>query len=112
MALNLNFTVTIRDQQAEVVGWYSPGDPGKLYGPPEDCYPPEPADFEADSIVLEDGTIVAFDDLTESEQEDVRCAADEAYGEYAQADDERYEPEPDFYEPPGWFFDNEQPEAR
>jgi hypothetical protein len=25
---------------------YFPGDPGRTYGPPENCYPPEPADVE------------------------------------------------------------------
>ncbi len=24
----------------------NPGDPGKLYGPPEDCFPPDPPEFE------------------------------------------------------------------
>ncbi|MCP4230972.1 MAG: hypothetical protein GY771_12615 [bacterium] len=29
---------------------YYPGDPGKTYGRPEDCYPPEPAEVEIENI--------------------------------------------------------------
>ena len=29
-----------------VSGNFSPGDPGRTSGPPERCYPPEPAEFE------------------------------------------------------------------
>jgi len=25
---------------------YHPGDPGRTYGPPEDCWPPEPAEMD------------------------------------------------------------------
>lgn len=107
MALNLTFDVTIRDQQATVVAGYTPGDPGKYYGPPEDSYPAEPSDVEVESITLEDGSTLAFDDLTEDEQEAVYLAADEAYGEQSQFDDGPYEPEPDYYELPESIFDGD-----
>ena len=35
-----------------VMEMISPGDPGKTYGLPEDCYPPEPAEWEVESIYL------------------------------------------------------------
>ena len=42
-----SFEVTIRcpddECEAEIVADYTPGDPGKTYGPPERCYPPESA---------------------------------------------------------------------
>ena len=32
--------------QQEIILDVYPGDPGRTYGPPEKCYPPEPATFE------------------------------------------------------------------
>ena len=32
--------------QREITLDVYPGDPGRTYGPPEKCYPPEPATFE------------------------------------------------------------------
>jgi len=34
------------DIEVEVVVHYSPGSPGRLSGPPERCYPPEPPEVE------------------------------------------------------------------
>lgn len=36
----------------DVVFHYQPGSPGKLYGPPENCYPPEPAEAEVTEVHL------------------------------------------------------------
>jgi hypothetical protein len=33
---------------------YSPGSPGKTYGPPENCYPPEGAEAEVEIVYLTD----------------------------------------------------------
>jgi len=30
---------------------YTPGDPGQLYGPPENCWPPEPAEVEICDVI-------------------------------------------------------------
>jgi len=38
--------------EAYIKGTYRPGDPGKISGPPEKCYPPEPDEFEASEVVL------------------------------------------------------------
>lgn len=35
-----------RDVEYRVVARYSPGLPGKTFGPPEDCYPPEQSEVE------------------------------------------------------------------
>ena len=36
-------------------GYFEPGDPGFIDGPPEDCWPPAPAMFEFDTLEVEDG---------------------------------------------------------
>lgn len=40
--------------RAEVLLDYKPGHPGKLYGPPENCFPPEPSEVEIMNVVLYD----------------------------------------------------------
>lgn len=40
--------------EVTVVYSYSPGSPGKTYGPPENCYPPEGPDVDIESIFLTD----------------------------------------------------------
>ena len=47
---------------------YIPGDPGRLSGPPEDCYPPEPPEVEIVSAVDPDGNQV---ELTSAEVDKV-----------------------------------------
>ena len=34
-----------------VSGTMYPGDPGRLFGPPEDCWPPEPDELEIDRVM-------------------------------------------------------------
>lgn len=34
----------------KATGIYTPGDPGRLSGPPEHCYPPEPAEAEVETL--------------------------------------------------------------
>jgi hypothetical protein len=38
------------DVEYEVEGVLSPNDPGKFYGPLEDCYPPEPSELLSWSV--------------------------------------------------------------
>lgn len=35
-------------------GWYTPGDPGQVFGPPENCWKPYPAEFEFRTLEVED----------------------------------------------------------
>ena len=52
--VTINFSVERdgEELELEVVGTYSPGLPGKTYGLPEDCYPPEPDEVEVEEIRL------------------------------------------------------------
>lgn len=89
MRVSANFSVERDDQEIELVvrGSYSPGSPGKVWGPPEDCYPPEPAEVEIEEI-LKDGQ--PWDgQLTDEEEK----AAEEAL--MASAEDADFGPDPD-----------------
>jgi hypothetical protein len=47
-------TVELGEVEVEVTVeyHYSPGSPGKTYGPPENCYPPEEAEAEVEQVYL------------------------------------------------------------
>jgi hypothetical protein len=47
----ISYPVVIRLEVCDIRCWatvtaFRPGDPGRLFGPPEFCYPPEPPEFE------------------------------------------------------------------
>jgi len=43
--------ITINDKDYTIVILsYTPADPGRIIGPPEDCYPPEPSEAEFDLV--------------------------------------------------------------
>lgn len=46
----MQYEVTVRGYTFSVEGTYDPGDPGNTSGPPERCWPSEPAWFEIESI--------------------------------------------------------------
>jgi len=49
--------------------YYSKGSPGKLYGPPESCYPAEPSEIEDVSLSIESEDGLEFVALSEAECE-------------------------------------------
>jgi len=56
------FTTLLDGTEEEVVCEFdfSPGDPGRTYGPPEKCYPPEP-----DELDITEVQNLAGDDITD-----------------------------------------------
>lgn len=88
--------------EIEVDYHFSPGSPGRLYGRPEDCYPPEDAEIDVLRawIVQEDGTQVE-EELTDAEVDqlhdegevamaDARAEAEIDRYQSSQDDDDRY----------------------
>lgn len=60
----LEFCTVIDDEEyIVVVKSYTPGKPGRTYGNPEDCYPPEPPEAEFDLI----------DEMTGKPADDAAC---------------------------------------
>lgn len=49
----ITFTIEWAGLEFEGTASYTPGDPGRLSGPPEKCYPPEPAEVEVTSLKCE-----------------------------------------------------------
>lgn len=45
------------DEEYEVRCLIRPGEPGRLHGPPEKCYPPEPPEVEFDAVLDATGRI-------------------------------------------------------
>ncbi len=97
-----------RNKSLEVVFecYVSAGSPGRTWGPPEDCYPPEPAEIEfADVTIIEfmgnEGKIavgptwqkrlkdIAFD-LAELHRHDMEERLGERIGDYEDAAREEY----------------------
>ena len=54
MNLNIDLTVLMADGEERELRFnvdYFPGDPGKCWGLPENCYPPEPAELDICEII-------------------------------------------------------------
>jgi len=93
----LQFEVEIGGQTLRLSGTGYPGDPGQTSGPPEYCYPPEPAYFEAEltELFIEVQGNKARLDITDlvcelGGEEIVQDAADRAFENYEPED---YEPD-------------------
>jgi hypothetical protein len=65
----------------------TPGNPGRTYGPPELCYPPEAADVEIGEVRWA-GLVVRADDLDSSDIEAIQDDAIEQAGEDEMAAEE------------------------
>lgn len=65
---------------------FSPADPGRLYGPPENCYPPESAEVDFD--LFHDGELVNLDFFTDLEMDSITEQVIEAIESKAEADAE------------------------
>ena len=48
-------TINGTSLSADVEFIFRPGDPGRMYGEPGDCYPPEPPEYEITSLLIENG---------------------------------------------------------
>lgn len=67
LSRTVNVEIADTEIELEVEFEYTPEDPGKLTGLPEDCYPPEPSELELQQIEYsaEDGRIMDFSYLLE-----------------------------------------------
>lgn len=54
MRISTTFSIERGEDVIELtlVGDFMPGHPGRTYGPPEDCFPPEEAEAEVDDILF------------------------------------------------------------
>lgn len=52
MSTHTTLDITFLGTDLTVVGDYTPGVAGHTYGPPEDCYPEEPSNFEIEDILV------------------------------------------------------------
>lgn len=63
---------------AEVDYSYYPGSPGKVDGPPEDCYPPEPEELDINYVILVVAENQRVDATKLLENEEFTATLDEA----------------------------------
>ena len=52
--MNFIQKIEVLGLELEARGIYYPGDSGKLSGPPEKCYPPEPAEVDVHTLTYQD----------------------------------------------------------
>ena len=56
MARSIRFAqeINVLGLDLKATGIYYPGDPGRVSGPPEKCYPPEAAEAEVETLIYQD----------------------------------------------------------
>ena len=62
-----------KPRTCEVLFKYYKGDPGKYYGPPEDCYPSEPDEFDVVSITYGDVDLTCLLEVDGIEDYIIEC---------------------------------------
>ncbi len=73
-ALTLTIDGIEDDFEVEITYTYRPGDPGRLWDLPENCYPPEPAEIELEAVI----DLATGDDLAAIlTDDDIRTIKDE-----------------------------------
>jgi len=95
IAVEREFDGELDEVSVELEFYYRPGSPGKIYGPPENCYPPEPAEFEVYECRVIDGPHAGVEvELTEKETDDALCQWEEHLAdETAAAMEDKYDAE-------------------
>lgn len=86
------------ETEVTVVYSYTPGSPGKLSGPPEDCYPPEGPEVDIEAVYRTDDETKtdlssALDESTLDSMREQACSEAEDYdrGQYESAMEDRAE---------------------
>lgn len=90
--MNITFTAIGLTFEAEVD--YTPGTPGRYYGPPENCYPDEPSETEITALTVDgnDAMFLLDSSLRMDIEQAAEIAADEAFASAAdEAEISRYE---------------------
>jgi hypothetical protein len=90
--MNISFTCGGLEFHAKVK--YTPGDPGRLSGPPEHCYPPEAAEMEFSTLTCngKDARFLMDSDWCNDIYEQAEIAAAETHADrLEEARAERYE---------------------
>lgn len=71
------------DLEVTITGTYRPGTPGKLSGPPENCYPPEDPEIEIESVTTGVQAKDIFDLLSKEAQEYITNLAFKEFEDYS-----------------------------
>ncbi len=90
------FTISVNDdtELTAIVAMTSPGSPGKISGPPEDCYPPESPEFDIEGWLINGKPATEDEVLAIPSEKHIRAIEDEIL-EMAYADDWSDERDPD-----------------
>lgn len=65
----MTFEIELDDIPVRVELEFYPGDPGRTYGPPEDCWEPTPSDLEVQSLV----NLLTGEEITLTSEQAGRC---------------------------------------
>lgn len=52
--------ITFRGAKLTIIGYYTPGLTGIYSGPPEKCFPEEPAEFDIEDILHQSGSLITM----------------------------------------------------